>query len=34
MVYQAATKEEASDGAHGETTNERKVAHRKKAFKK
>jgi len=33
MVDQATTKEESSDGVHGETTNERKVA-QGKAFKK
>jgi len=34
MVEQAPTKEEASDGAHGEGSNEQKVAQGSKAFKK
>jgi len=34
MVDQAATKEEASDGANGEKSNEKKVALGNKAFRK
>jgi len=34
MVDQAATKEEASDGAHGESTNEKNASLGNKAFKK
>jgi len=34
MVYQAPTKEEASDGAHGEASNERKASQGNKGFKK